>query len=334
MGRRENPIITDGPVGAFATKLRKLRHERGRKYATMAKAVKLSAASLSVAASGKKLPPWPTAEKYIRACGVSDEAEIAQWRREWEAAKAHTQAAKPAAPPAPTGPTKATKPCLVTPPTAARPVVQRLWVPAQRDVARAEREDQADDEPPRPLVFTIELPALTLDHFGLRHDYQPRLPPPPRLSGPATTADLVGALNDLVLRQGYDISRRPGPGERVDRDETADGLWRCLHSIPVRQVLTGRQRPVLGVVLQVVRACGGSRVDLAEWARVWERIQAAEQICPVVTLPGQEIAVPDTEVAAGTADQRRGRLLRDLLLVGFGVLLGVAGTLLVGWLLA
>ena len=90
MGRPERPITTVGPVAAFAERLRTLRRTAGgpngqRNYRTMAAVAKTSPASLSLAASGKKLPSWKTTLAYIRACGVTDPQEIQQWLQDWEA---------------------------------------------------------------------------------------------------------------------------------------------------------------------------------------------------------------------------------------------------------
>ncbi|MEU3994043.1 helix-turn-helix domain-containing protein [Streptomyces platensis] len=90
MGRPENPIDPqDGPVQRFAYELRKLRDGAGAPaYRGMARRVGYSAATLSQAAAGERLPTLPVLLAYVRACGGDEE----EWRRRWtEADKAVSQ---------------------------------------------------------------------------------------------------------------------------------------------------------------------------------------------------------------------------------------------------
>ncbi|MGI5262312.1 hypothetical protein [Streptomyces angustmyceticus] len=84
MGRPENPIDPqDGPVQRFAYELRKLRDEAGAPaYRGMARRAGYSAATLSQAAAGERLPTLPVLLAYVRACGGEEE----KWRRRWMAA--------------------------------------------------------------------------------------------------------------------------------------------------------------------------------------------------------------------------------------------------------
>ncbi|WDT52595.1 nSTAND1 domain-containing NTPase [Streptomyces sp. G7(2002)] len=94
MGRPENPIDPqDGPVQRFAYELRKLRDEAGAPaYRAMARRAGYSAATLSQAAAGERLPTLPVLLAYVRACG-GDEGE---WRRRWtEADEAVSQQPRP-----------------------------------------------------------------------------------------------------------------------------------------------------------------------------------------------------------------------------------------------
>ncbi|MYT18667.1 helix-turn-helix domain-containing protein [Streptomyces sp. SID4951] len=81
MGRPENPIDPqDGPVQRFAYELRKLRDEAGAPaYRAMARRAGYSAATLSQAAAGERLPTLPVLLAYVRACGGDEE----EWRRRW-----------------------------------------------------------------------------------------------------------------------------------------------------------------------------------------------------------------------------------------------------------
>ncbi|MFI9051009.1 hypothetical protein [Streptomyces sp. NPDC053427] len=84
MGRPENPIDPqDGPVQRFAYELRKLRDEAGAPgYRAMARQAGYSAATLSQAAAGERLPTLPVLLAYVRAC----RADADDWRHRWERA--------------------------------------------------------------------------------------------------------------------------------------------------------------------------------------------------------------------------------------------------------
>ncbi len=82
MGRPEKAVDPqDGPVQRLACELRKVRDEAGTPgYRAMARRVGYSAAALSKAAAGERLPTLPVLLAYVRACG-GDEA---QWQHRWE----------------------------------------------------------------------------------------------------------------------------------------------------------------------------------------------------------------------------------------------------------
>ncbi|MFD0169695.1 hypothetical protein ACFVJH_37025 [Streptomyces decoyicus] len=84
MGRPENPIDPqDGPVQRFAFELRKLRDEAGAPaYRAMARRAGYSAATLSQAAAGERLPTLPVLLAYVGAC----HGEAEEWRRRWQEA--------------------------------------------------------------------------------------------------------------------------------------------------------------------------------------------------------------------------------------------------------
>jgi lambda repressor-like predicted transcriptional regulator len=80
MGRPENTISADGPVADFAQQLRLLRQHAGLTLRQLAARTGLSTATLSVAASGRKLPTWEVARAYVQACG----GDTDDWRVRWE----------------------------------------------------------------------------------------------------------------------------------------------------------------------------------------------------------------------------------------------------------
>src|ERR1700759_318620 len=80
MGRPERTINATGPVPDFAQQLRLLRQEAGLTLRQLAARTGLSAATLSVAASGRELPTWKVTSAYVQACGADPE----DWRVRWE----------------------------------------------------------------------------------------------------------------------------------------------------------------------------------------------------------------------------------------------------------
>ena len=80
MGRPENTISASGPVADFAEQLRLLRHHASLTLRQLAARTELSTATLSVAASGRKLPTWEVARAYVQACG----GDTDDWRVRWE----------------------------------------------------------------------------------------------------------------------------------------------------------------------------------------------------------------------------------------------------------
>jgi len=81
MPRNENPLDPlAGPLAAFASDLRTLRHEAGHMtYRVMAKRTGYSVTTLSVAASGASLPSLEVTLAYVQACGGDPQ----QWQDRW-----------------------------------------------------------------------------------------------------------------------------------------------------------------------------------------------------------------------------------------------------------
>ncbi|MFJ9077455.1 XRE family transcriptional regulator [Streptomyces sp. NPDC102278] len=83
MARKERPLEGgDGPLPAFATALRRLRHEAGSPpYRDLAARAHYSVATLSGAAAGRRLPSLDVTLSYVRACG----GDPGEWERRWRA---------------------------------------------------------------------------------------------------------------------------------------------------------------------------------------------------------------------------------------------------------
>jgi hypothetical protein len=95
MPRGERPLDGgDGPLLRFAGDLRRLRKFSGSPpYRELARRAHYSAATLSDAAAGRKLPTLPVTLAYVGACG----GDAGQWERRWRETAA--ELAAPAGPP-------------------------------------------------------------------------------------------------------------------------------------------------------------------------------------------------------------------------------------------
>ncbi|MET8625151.1 hypothetical protein ABZW30_15585 [Kitasatospora sp. NPDC004669] len=82
MPRRESPLDPgDGPLLRFAGDLRALRERAGSPpYRQLAVRAHCSAASLSVAAGGRRLPSLAVTLAYVQACG----GDVREWRHRWQ----------------------------------------------------------------------------------------------------------------------------------------------------------------------------------------------------------------------------------------------------------
>ncbi|WP_105973374.1 nSTAND1 domain-containing NTPase [Streptomyces geranii] len=95
MGRPERPLDPEGgPVERFAFELRELRRRAGgTTYRAMAKSAGYTAATLSGAAAGERLPSLAVALAYVSACG----GDTDEWERRWQRAVEDEAGQAPAA---------------------------------------------------------------------------------------------------------------------------------------------------------------------------------------------------------------------------------------------
>ncbi|GAA1233473.1 hypothetical protein GCM10009665_24690 [Kitasatospora nipponensis] len=156
-GQRQS-VVTD-----FAAALRQLRLEAGNpSFRAMAGATgAISHTTLHEAASGSRLPSWPTTRSYVQACGGHE----SEWRRRWLAAASAASdrqaadhrlpepaAALPQAPPQPPPQSQSQEPAEGLAPGAAPPA-------AATDVGTPPESPQ--DAPARPSRFRRRRRALT-----------------------------------------------------------------------------------------------------------------------------------------------------------------------------
>ncbi|WP_329213919.1 hypothetical protein OG352_02735 [Streptomyces sp. NBC_01485] len=85
VGRPERPVDpAAGPVQRLAHELRELRRAAGGpSYRTMAEGAEFTAATLSKAAGGERLPSLPVVQAYVRACG----GDPGEWEARWKEAE-------------------------------------------------------------------------------------------------------------------------------------------------------------------------------------------------------------------------------------------------------
>ncbi|MFJ4184471.1 helix-turn-helix domain-containing protein [Kitasatospora sp. NPDC089509] len=136
--QQEHPAARKPPTAAetFAGRLRTLRLEAGQpSFRTMARTVgSISHTTLYEAASGTRLPSWPTTRAFVRACGGNE----AQWHAHWctvvrgdppSGPAVTTPPTAPAAPPGPAAPA-APAPPVEPPPIVGRSPRTRFWTHA------------------------------------------------------------------------------------------------------------------------------------------------------------------------------------------------------------
>jgi transcriptional regulator with XRE-family HTH domain len=71
----------------FAQRLRDLRHATGLTYLKMTITAGCKVSTLAKAARGEVMPTWNLTERYLRGCGLLDPEVIADWKRDWQAAR-------------------------------------------------------------------------------------------------------------------------------------------------------------------------------------------------------------------------------------------------------
>src|SRR5579859_7871499 len=81
-GRKRSALVATGARGELAQALRQLRDERGMTLRQVAARSGYSAAALSMAESGRRLPSWEALTAFVESCG----ADPAQWRPLWQSA--------------------------------------------------------------------------------------------------------------------------------------------------------------------------------------------------------------------------------------------------------
>jgi hypothetical protein len=119
-----------------------------------------------------------------------------------------------------------------------------------------------------------------------------------------TMEQLVDALNDLIVDQGINVaalSRRISPNGEVTRQQ------HVLADAAARAVLTGRQRPTVQLVAQIVLGCGGNRADAIWWVEHWKRIDNSERSAKNVLDQLKERVRLETSVVT-SPDEDHGRV--------------------------
>jgi hypothetical protein len=196
-----NEVFLDpgaGPLASFAWDLRALRESAGKvPYRVLAKRAGFCASTLSVAASGAKLPSLDVTLAYVQACGGDPET----WRERWHALAAQH-------PPTPPGP-DAQSGLHVAPPYDADEREEQDER-EEREASKV-REDQDDSAP-----LGTAAPRPSLDSAGLT-DRKPRrgsrrlVMPISRVATVALTL-VTAVLGMKVFAEGTGSGPSAGPG--------------------------------------------------------------------------------------------------------------------------
>lgn len=124
MPRPEEPLDrTVSPLHAFACDLRDLRRRAGAPpYRLLAQRAGFSAAALSCAADGKRLPSLEVTLAYVGACG----GDSAEWERRWQELQSQVRPAPAPMYPEPTNPGPVEEPGVAAPSPRIRDLLDEL----------------------------------------------------------------------------------------------------------------------------------------------------------------------------------------------------------------
>ncbi|MFJ8982946.1 helix-turn-helix domain-containing protein [Streptomyces sp. NPDC102282] len=243
MARPESPIWAGASPEnrALVLRLRELRAEKGVSYSVLAPRCHYSVATLSTAASGKKVPSWDVVKAFVLGC--DPDADLAYWRDLWDTAR-----------------------LAGNPRTAPTPAPAAPAEPNRRERRRRQRH-------PDPLA--LDLPSESLAELLRTASISvPRAPRPGRddtmrtaLMLCTTPADFAGLLQDL--RQRADMSIR----------EISD-LSR-LHGLPisksaVHDMTNGGKLPHTEQLHAYLLACGIDRDDTTMWHHTSTRLKISQ----------------------------------------------------------
>ncbi|MFD5462378.1 helix-turn-helix domain-containing protein [Kitasatospora sp. NPDC127059] len=213
---QQEPRATRKPPTAaenFAGQLRTLRLDAGQpSFRTMAKAVgSISHTTLYEAASGSRLPSWPTTRAFVSACGGDEE----EWHHRWRAAVKGEPPAEVVIPAPPTAPAPAPAPA---PPDATPvPTPAPTPVPTLSGAVRI-APPAAPARPPRTRLWTHALSLLlglalgVLGTLGLLADRTPAARSPAPAGAQSAMHDCPSADPDLPAPGEHPTPGPPGPG--------------------------------------------------------------------------------------------------------------------------
>ncbi|MBD0690290.1 helix-turn-helix domain-containing protein [Streptomyces sp. CBMA123] len=208
--QQEPPAARKPPTAAenFAGQLRTLRLDAGQpSFRTMAKTVgSISHTTLYEAASGSRLPSWPTTRAFVRACGGDEEV----WHHRWRAAVNGEPPAElviPAPPAAPLSPSSPSpSPSAAAPaPAPVPPTAVRVAPPATAGPARGRLWTHA-------LSLLLGLALGVLGTLGLLTDRAPAAQDAPQHAAPSAARDCPTAGPDVPAPGEHPTPAPLGPG--------------------------------------------------------------------------------------------------------------------------
>lgn len=246
MARPESPIwVGASPENrSLVLAMRELRTEKGMPYTTLAPLCHYSVATLSTAASGKKVPSWEVVKAYVLGC--DPDTDLTQWRSLWDAARL---AGNPR--PAPAAP-------------AVAPAA-----PNRRERRRRQRHPD-----PQPLELPSESLAELLRTATISMPRQSHQRPGrddtmrTALMLCTTPADFTGLLRDL--RQHADLSVR----EISDVASQRHGI--PISKSAVHDMTSGGKLPTTEQLHAYLLACGIDRDETTMWHHTATRLKISQ----------------------------------------------------------
>ncbi|WP_405593852.1 helix-turn-helix transcriptional regulator [Streptomyces sp. NBC_01410] len=241
MPRPESPIHADASdeLTTLVRLMRELRNTKAIPYGELAKRCHYSVATLSTAASGKKVPSWEIVQAYVLGCDPT--TDLPEWKERWQAA--HTVEADRA--------------------HVARHVVHHRkpsWLNRPRTA----------EQPAMPSQSLAEL----VREAAMASEKQQNLPQPVR-SDPmrtalglcTTPADFTALLKDI--RERAELSLR-------DITERSRQFSTPISKSAVHDMLTGRKLPSTELLHTYLLACGLAPENTLAWHHTATRLKISQ----------------------------------------------------------
>ncbi|MGW6819514.1 helix-turn-helix domain-containing protein [Streptomyces sp. NPDC055005] len=268
MARPEKEIPANAllEVAELARALRELRHRSNLTYRELASVSHYSAAALSLAASGVRVPKWEVVAAFVRGCGFN--GDMRDWRRIHRSAVASNEVAAnddstPDGPAAP-APTTTDTPTL-------GPDEDHTGAPARSGGLLALVQQFVDTNPGEDL-HRVTSPTVDRVHTALALCTTPR--------------DVLGVMRELVTEKGLTVATMEQRSARIYR----------ISAATFTTILNGEDLPTTEFLHIFLTICGVEEERTLIWHHTVTRIKIAMlRHRPSLGLTRATVPAPTTE---------------------------------------